>query len=151
MSACKFIASDSPLPLYSPNKEYTLEINIDEGIIYDGGDDSAYSLIEFSDVSLYTDKKYGVVLEWDYTEGRANEIIKYIKNALKETENIEFWNVWLTEYFEFEDRPFIQRKEISVDELTVLHIKEINEAKNWNSPDKNYPERPSFYCLKIKR
>lgn len=39
--------------------------------------------INFKDVDLYTDKEYGVYLEWDYTEGRAKQIINYIKNVLE--------------------------------------------------------------------
>ena len=30
-------------------------------------------------------------------------------------------------------------------------IKEIDDADIWNTPDKAYPERPSFYCLTITR
>lgn len=40
---------------------------------------------------------------------------------------------------------------ISIDELTTEHIKEIDNAVIWNSPDKRYPERASFYCLTITR
>lgn len=55
------------------------------------------------------------------------------------------------DYYEFEDRPFIHRKIIPIDELTAEHIKELNNAVIWNSPDKMYPERPSFYCLTVTR
>ena len=51
----------------------------------------------------------------------------------------------------FEDRPFVHRKTISIDELTIEHIKEIAIADTWNKPDKMYPQRPSFYCLTITR
>lgn len=54
-------------------------------------------------------------------------------------------------YYEFEDRPFIHRKTISIGELTVKHIKEISSPNIWNTPDKMYPERPSFYCLTITK
>ena len=52
---------------------------------------------------------------------------------------------------EFEDSPVIHRQTISVDELTVKHIEEIDHADVWNTPDKMYPNRPSFYCLEIRR
>lgn len=55
------------------------------------------------------------------------------------------------DYYEFEDRPFVHRKTISIDELTIEHIKEIDIADTWNKPDKMYPQRPSFYCLTITR
>ena len=151
MSICRFIASDMPLREYTPSKNYPLHINLDNGMIYDGGADDNYFLISFGNVKDYTDKNYGVFLEWDYTDGRAKQIIEYIRNALQKTDNIEFWNVWLMDYYEFDDRPFFNRKTISIEELTTEHIKEINNVVIWNIPDKMYPERPSFYCLTITR
>lgn len=151
MSSCKFIASDIPLTEFSPSQNYPLHINVDDGSIYDGGADDNYFLIPFLSVHDYTNKNYGVYLEWDYTDGRAKQIIEYIKTALQESDNIEFWHVWLMDYYEYEDRPFIHRKTISISELNIKHIKEINNAIIWNTPDKMYPERPSFYCLTITR
>ena len=85
MSVCTFIASDVPLPEAVPSREYPLEIDIDSGTIYDGGADDNYVLNTFADAADYTDKKYGVCLQWHYTEGRARQIIKYIKKALQKT------------------------------------------------------------------
>ena len=151
MSVCIFIASNVSLTEFAPSQEYPLEINIDNGTIYDGGADDNYFLNTFANVEDYTDKKYGVCLEWNYTDGRAKQIIEYIKTALQEEDSIEFWNVWLMDYYEYEDRPFIHRKTISISELTTEHIKEIVNAVIWNTPDKMYPQRPSFYCLTITR
>ena len=151
MSVCTFIASDFSLTEFAPSKNYPLDVNIDNGTIYDGGADDNYFLTKFLSVGDYTDKKYGVYLEWFYTDGRAKQIIEYIRNALQESDIIEFWRVWLMDYYEFEDRPFVHKKTISVSELTAEHIKEIDSAEIWNTPDKRYPERPSFYCLTITR
>lgn len=151
MSVCTFIASDSPLAAFSPSQDYPIRIDVDNSTIYDGGADDNYFLNTFLDVEDYTDRRYGVSLEWHYTEGRAKQIIEYIKTALQESDSIEFWHVWLLDYYEFEDRPFIHRSTISVSELTTEHIKEIDNAVIWNTPDKMYPERPSFYCLTILR
>ncbi len=107
--------------------------------------------MSFPDVVDYTDKKYGVSLEWRYTDDRARRIIDYIKNVLQDTETVEFWRAWLTIYDEYECRPFIHRKTVSVSELNIEHIKKINSADIWNTPDKRYPDRPSFYCLTITR
>ncbi len=150
MSACRFIASDSPLIEFAPSQDYPLEINIDNGTIYDGGADDNYFLNFFESVKDYTDKNYGVYLEWNYTDGRAKQIIEYIKTALRKSNSIEFWHVWL-DCYEFENRPFVHKKTISIDELTTEYIKEIDSAAIWNTPDKMYPERPSFYCLTITR
>lgn len=108
-------------------------------------------MLDFPDVDLYTNKEYGVSLEWEYTGGRAKQIIEYIKDALLETDSVEFWLVWLMDYYEYEDRPYIHKYEISINELTEDDIKEINSANIWNHPDPMYPNRPSFYCLKIIR
>lgn len=151
MSICTFIASDFPLPEVAPSQDYPFYIDADNGTVYDGGADDNYFLNTFANVGAYTDKNYGVYLEWNYTEGRAKQIIEYIKTALRETDRIEFWRVWFMDYYEFEDRPFIHKKEISIGELTATYIKEINSAKIWNKPDKMHPERPSFYCLTVTR
>ncbi len=151
MSICRFIASDIPLTEFAPLQEYPVKMDIDKGIIEDGGADDNYYLISFDSVKDYTDKDYSVNLEWDYTDGRAEPIAEYIRTALKKTVSIEFWNVWLMDFYEYEDRPYIHRKTISISELTIEHIKEINSAAIWNAPDKRYPERPSFYCLTITR
>ena len=151
MSVCRFIASDMPLTIYEPPQEYPFHVNIDEGTIDDGGADDNYFLLDFPNVDLYTNKEYGVSLEWEYTDGRAKQLIEYIKNALLETDSVEFWLVWLMDYYEYEERPYIHRYEISIDELTVDDINEINSANIWNHPDPMNPERPSFYCLTITR
>lgn len=151
MSACKFIASDMHLVEFAPSRKYPLHIDLSNGTLDDGGADDNYFLISFENVARYTNRKYGVYLEWNYTEGRAKKIIEYIKAALQETEVIEFWNVWLIDYYELEDRPFIHRKTIAIGELTVEHIKEMDNAIIWNTSDKMYPDRPSFYCLTITR
>ena len=151
MSACKFIASDMPLAEFAPSQNYPLHIDLDNGTIDDGGADDNYFLIPFENVNSYTSRKYAVYLDWNYTEGRAKQIIEYIKVAMQEADVIEFWNVWLMDYYELEDRPFIHRKTISISELTVEHIKEMDKADIWNVPDKMFPERPSFYCLVITK
>lgn len=151
MSACVFIASDFPLKEFEPTCDYPIYIDVDNGTIDDGGADDNYFLMSFPDVVDYTDKKYGVSLECRYTDDRARRIIDYIKNVLQDTETVEFWRAWLTIYDEYECRPFIHRKTVSVSELNIEHIKKINSADIWNTPDKRCPDRPSFYCLTITR
>ena len=137
-----------------PSQDYPLDINIgNDGTVtvQDGGADDNYHLFIFTDVADYTQKRNAVYLEWNYTDGRAKQIIEYIKNALQNTDSIELWHVWRMDYYEFEDRPVIHRRTISISELTTKHIKEIDGADIWNTPDKMYPNRPSFYCMEIKR
>ncbi len=151
MSVCTFIASDHPLPACSPSRDYPLEINIDNGTVYDGGADDNFFLHSFWDVQRYSHKKHGVWLEWNYTQGRAGRLIKYIADALRYTDSVELWHVWLTDYYEYEDSPVIHSRTVSIQDLTEKDIKELDSAEIWNTPDKAYPNRPSFYRWKICR
>ena len=90
-------------------------------------------------------------MEWNYSEGRAHQIIAYIRAILQDTDTVELWQVWLMDYYEFEERPCIHQKTVSIQDLTPEHIKELDQAEIWNTPDKRYPERPSFYCLTVTR
>lgn len=147
MSTCIFMAADSPLPEVRPSKEYPLHINVDTGTIFDGGADDNYSLLTFDEVDLYCKKKYGVYLELpQFTEGRVRQIMDYIRAALLQTDCVEIWNVWLMGYWEYDDRPYIRKRTIRMEELTIDDMKEIIKAENWENKDKN---RPSFYCLEI--
>ena len=97
MSVCTFIASDSFLTEVAPEKEYPIEINWDNGTIDDGGADDNFFLFPFESVIDYTNKKHGVYLEWNYTDGRAEQILKYMRAALEETEQIENRCCWYLE------------------------------------------------------
>ena len=77
MSVCRLIAADIPLPEWRPSQEYPLEINIDEGTIYDGGADDNFFLHHFPYAEDYTGRAYGVSLEWNYTEGDIGAVRLY--------------------------------------------------------------------------
>ena len=151
MSVCTFIASDSPLYEVAPQKEYPLAINVDENTICDGGADDNFYIPIFEDVQRYSDKKYGVWLEWHYTYGRAKKILEYIKSALEHESSIEIWHVWLADYYEYEESPLIQKCTVPFSDVTIDDIKEIDTAAIWNTPDRRNPIRPSFYCLVIEK
>ena len=148
MSVCTFIASDSPLQEVALPREYLL--GICEGTIHDEADLNFF-LTTFEDVQVYTDKKYGVCLEWEPTDERAKKLLEYIKNALEYEPTIEIWHVWLTDYCEYEESPVIQKCTVSFSDLTIDDIKEIDNAEIFNQTDKRYPQRPSFYCLTVEK
>lgn len=131
MSVCTFIASNAPLPEAAPQANYFLST--------------------FRDFQLYTDKKHALWLLWDYTDGGAGEIIKYIKNALEHDPAIEVWHVFLGDFYGYEESPVIHRCTVPFSDITIDDIKEIDSAKIFNMPDKIYPHRPSFYCLTVTR
>ena len=149
MSVCTFLAADCPLPSVKPSREYPTVINIDDGTIYDGGADDNFFLHPFPDVQTYTDKHFGVQLEWRYTPGRVERIINYIKEALQVSDVVELWHIWLLGWWEYEDRPVIHSRILSISDLTPDIIRDLDEAPVWNTPDKQNPERPSFYRIII--
>lgn len=155
MSACTFIASNASLPTVKPSKEYPLFIDLDHNTVWDGDADDNYFLVPFKepafDFSHYTDKKYCVSLEWRYTEGRAKQILAYIKKALENDESVEIWRVWLSDFYDYEESPVLKRQFLSWKDLTVEDLREMDEADFWNHPDPHYPDRPSFYCLVVER
>ena len=133
----------------APKKEYPRYINVDEGTIFDGDADDNFFLHNFESVKDYTDKEYGVYLEWAYyTEGRARLILEYVKDILEKTDSVELWHVWLMDYYEYDERPIVKLETILFDELTADDIKKIDNADIWNNTDRN---RPSYYCLKITK
>lgn len=149
MSICTFFAADCPLPEVAPTKEYPLHIDIDNSTIFDGDADDNFFLHTFEEVRTYTDKEHGVCLEWAYyTDGRASKILDYIKDALEHADTVEIWHVWLVDYYEYDERPFIRKNTVSIKELTIEDIKKMDNAEIWNNPDKG---RPSFYCLTVSR
>ena len=145
MSVCTFIASDHPLPAAAPKKDYPLDIKLDSGTVFDGDADDNFFLHLFDGAGSFTNKKYGVCLEWRCTQGRAKELLKYIKAALENTESVEIWHVWLGDCYEYEDSPVVHSRTISIKEMTADDIIRVDEAEIWNKPDKMYPNRPSFY------
>ena len=78
------------------------------------------------------------------TDGRAEQILDYIRTALEEVEQVEVWKVWLMDYYEYEDSPVIHKRTISIGEMTIQNMKKIEDADIWNKPDKYLPNRPSF-------
>jgi len=151
LSICTFLASDHPLPPHAPSREYPLEINLDTGRVYDGGADDNFFLRDFADVQSYSDRKYGVWLEWRYTPGRAEQLTKYIRDALLHTDRVELWRVWLPREHEYENSPVIHGRSIPAESLGPKELKELDSADIWNRPDKRYPNRPSFYRWTITK
>ena len=98
MRVCTFLAADVPLPPHAPSQAYSLCIDVEHETVYDGADDNFF-LYDFADALQYSGKQYGVCLVWEYTEGRANKMIEYIKTALQQTETVELWHVWLMDSY----------------------------------------------------
>lgn len=121
MSVCTFLAADCELPeKMRPSYESRVEIDTKKGTIYDGDRDDDFALLNFDEVENYTELCHGVIIEWNYcTIGRAEQIIKYIEDALTKCDQVQIWTVWLTDYYEYDERPRYKTREISIKELTA--------------------------------
>ena len=124
MSVCTFIAADSPLKQVAPPQEYPLEINIDDGTVYDGGADDNYFLFDFSDSDSCTNKKYAVYLEWNPTRGRAERLAEYIRAALNDSETVELWHIWMGSC----EKPLIRSRTVPIHALTPEDIRALMDS-----------------------
>lgn len=145
MSVCTLIAADCPLESHEPEKEYGVHFDIDTGVIDDGDTDDNFYLHPFSNIGHYSEKAYGVALEWfKYTEGRGEQVIAYIRRCLEQVEAVELCHVWLSDY----DPPKIHRQRISIDELRPADIHKLDEEIIWADPASN---QPTWHYLIITR
>ena len=128
MSYYTYIASDVPLPVVErPDRDITIEIDTETGTVFDGDYEDDFALYPAEGLSdVRTEKKYAVYLEWSYyTEGRAKNIIEYVKENLRHTDEVELWHIWsgAGELFN------VHTKRLSVDSLTPELIRELDERK----------------------
>jgi len=109
---------DKPGVMLVSNREVVF--NIDTGEIDDGALDDDFALLSAEGCdSMYTEKKYAVYLEWNYyTEGRAQRIIEYIKENLRQTGEVEIWRIWMGTH----ERPLIRTTTIPISKLTPQDI-----------------------------
>ena len=74
-------------------------------------------------------------------------VCTFIEAALKKSERVELWTVWLMDYYEYEDRPVIKKQELSFADLTPEAILEFSEKGVWV----NSKSRPTYYCLSVRK
>ena len=105
-------------------------IDIDTGTITDGDFDDDFNIwIPDNSLPLKSNKKYFAVLEWHrLTEGRAENIIKYISQSLENTDMIELCHIWLGAEDQYHH---IKSKVFTIDEFTSKDIIELDKANLW--------------------
>ncbi len=153
MSVCTFLAADCELPeKQRPENGFHIDFDLAAGTIFDGDRDDDYGLYPFRDVGSYSDLRHGVEIEWvNCTPGRAKELIRYIKTALKQCDRVELWKVWLGGCYEYDERPYYRTRDLSVQELTAGDIQELAESNVWEKGGKKGGKRPVFHCLTVVR
>lgn len=131
---------DKPILLYMDRARH---FNTKTKVLEDGDFDDDFSIRPFPPeevFGIYTEKPYCAKIELHrYTEGRAKNILAYIREHLQTAEELEIWHVWLDDY----ESPIFKRKEFLLSELSVSILKEIEEVPLTIEP-------LVHYCYKIR-
>ena len=132
---------DKPLLLYMDRE---IKYHTDTKEIEDDNFDDDFSIRPFPPENVFgihTEKPYCAKLEWHrYTEGRAENILTYIREHLQTADELELWHVWLDDA----ETPVFKRKSYRLSELTTTILKELEEVPLTTDP-------LVHYCYTIKQ
>lgn len=144
MSSFSFIATDYDIPEVYNSKEKVITIReaMELGIkadtftpleemdpnakitYYENRSDLGELIINQStlfeeNVRWYTDKPliYSVIFE--YSEQRANQLLKYLKDNIRPGQNLELWLIWLDE------KQVVQPKKFNCEEISINEIRQM--------------------------
>lgn len=136
------IDKDKPKVILWSDLDIRKEIDSVTRKVVDNGVDDDFSIRPFEYYpELHTTKQYMAKLDWDvYSEGRARHIIEYIKKHMEQVDEMEIWNVWLTNL----EIPAIHRTEIKLDDVTVETIRMIDDIEVSRDPI-------THYCYTIRK
>ena len=115
---------DKPGVILCSDREVVFDI--DKGEIRDGALDDDFALFCADGLdSIFTGKKYTVGLEWHYyTEGRARQVIDYIRENLQHTDTVELWHIWMGSC----EKPLIRSRTVSIHALTPEDIRALMDG-----------------------
>lgn len=132
---------DKPILLYMDRK---IHFNKETKELEDGDFDDDFSIRPFPPTEVFgihTEKPFcAEVCLHRYTDGRAENILKYIREYMQKAEELEIWHVWLDDY----ETPLLKRKELLLSDLSVSTLKELEEMQLTIKP-------LTHYCYKIKQ
>ncbi|MBQ1372175.1 MAG: hypothetical protein IIY70_04515 [Oscillospiraceae bacterium] len=100
MSLLSYFAADIPLPeRVNPHDladDEELVLELDAGEFQNGDYDDDFSIHDCSGMdSIFSEKPYCAALYWSYSEGRAEQVLAYLRNLLVRTEEVELWHIWM--------------------------------------------------------
>ena len=110
--------------MFCDSEEHMEEIEINHDMYYS----SEYA-------EEYSNKQYFSELCWRYTEARAKQLIEYLKEQLKSSDEIEIWSIWL------DDHKSASIESINVNELSIADLKFLDTSNAYEKPK----------CLVIKQ
>lgn len=135
MSSVTLFASNRALKEVQYPPGLTVNFDVDNGIVDDGGMDDGFAIFPTERVlELPSEKAYFAALEWRYTPGRAKRIIAYLEEQLGGTDEIEVWHVW--QDMDFGHR--VRKATIPIDELSVEDLRELDRLEVWREPVTDY-------------
>ena len=73
-------------------------------------------------------------MEWEYTKGRVEKVIQYIREHSEHTSEVEIWHVWLGDGV----LPKFRNRTIALDEFTADDLKELSDLEVWREPITHY-------------
>ena len=106
------------------SEEYLYEIEINKDMYYS----SEYA-------KEYSNKQCFSELKWRYTEVRAKQLIDYLKEQLKNSDEVEIWSIWLDEH------KSASIKSINFNELRIEDLEFLDISGGYDKPE----------CLIIKK
>ncbi len=145
MSSFSFIATDYDIPEVYNSKEKVItvreamELGIKADIIpweemdpntkivyYKNRSDAGELVINRStlfeeNVRWYTDKPLIYSVNFDYSEPRANQLLKYLKDNIRPGQHLELWLIWLDEKQVVQPKIF-NCEEISINEIRQMYL-----------------------------
>lgn len=101
---------DEKILMNVESEEQLDEIEIKRDLYYD-----------LANVEAYSAKPYVVELRWRYSEMRAQQLVDYLIDHLKTTDEVEVWKVWVDEQTE----PTVHT--VTIDDLTVEMLRFLGE------------------------
>lgn len=97
---------------------------------YEFDDDFSICPMEKSE-DMLTQKKYCASLQWNnYTKGRAQRVICYIREILMNTPQVEIWHIWMGAAW---PPPRIRRMQIPVEKLVPEVLERLDAFEVWKT------------------
>jgi len=72
-------------------------------------------------IKIYTNKPYIYSVDFTYSQKRGNELLKHMKDNIKEGTTMELWTIWLDEKDNIEPKT-VSKDEVSTDDLKEMYL-----------------------------
>jgi hypothetical protein len=149
MSAYSFIASDYEIPEVENSKKRVItvkeaielgikanefmpwqDMNPEDKVLFFENESDLGELVIQKDnsfeenVSWYTDKPFIYSVYFGYSELRIKALLEYLKENIKEGQQLELWGIWL------DDKQSVKPNIINYEELSIDNLKQMYDYKH---------------------